>query len=103
MIAKSTAIKDRGGRSGGRAEGGRSYLGRSASGPGVLGLRPSRGGLTAAQKSAEGIVGGSDPGEGPNGGWQIEQRSRECQIFCVRGLCDGGSGVEPGTRRNPPS
>jgi hypothetical protein len=48
MIAKSTAIKGRGGRSGGRGQGGRSYLGRSA--PCPSGLRSSEGDLIVAQK-----------------------------------------------------
>jgi len=28
---------------------------------------------------------------------------RECQGFCVRGLCDGGSWLVPDASRNPPS
>ena len=59
MIAKSTVIKDRGGKSGGRAakavdltSGGLRCVPDSS-------LRPSQGDLTATQKSAEGIVGGT--------------------------------------------
>ena len=61
MIAKSTAIKDRGGKSGGRAA---KAVGLTSGGlrcVSATGLRASQGGLIAAQKSAEGIVGGSDP------------------------------------------
>jgi hypothetical protein len=61
-------IKDRGGKSGGRAV---KAVGLTSGGlRGVLatGLRPPQGGLTAAQKSAEGIVGGKRATEGPNGG-----------------------------------
>ena len=68
MIAKSTVIKDRGGKSGGRAvkavdltSGGLRCVPESR-------LRSSQGGLTAAQKSAEGIVGGASFAEGPNAG-----------------------------------
>jgi len=58
MIAKSTAIKDRGGKSGGRAA--KAVDLTSGDLCCVLkGLRLSQGGLTAAQKSAEGIVGGA--------------------------------------------
>src|SRR5262245_55516971 len=59
VIAKSTAIKGRGGKSGGRAG---KAVGLTSGGlrrvP-ATGLRSSQDGLTAAQKSAEGIVGGS--------------------------------------------
>ena len=68
MIAKSTAIKDRGGKSGGRAvkavgltSGGLRYVSATR-------LRSSQGDLTAAQKSAEGIVGGTSFAEGLNAG-----------------------------------
>jgi hypothetical protein len=61
VIAKSTVIKGRGGKSGGRAgkavdltSGGLRFV------P-ATGLRPSQGNLTAAKKSAEGIVGGGAP------------------------------------------
>ena len=33
----------------------------------------------------------------------LHQTPRECQIFCVRGFCDGGSLVGAGNSRNPPS
>ena len=68
MIAKSTVIKGRGGKSGGRAA---KAVGLTSGGLRCVpatGLRSSQGDLTAAQKSAEGIVGGSDAAEGPNGG-----------------------------------
>ena len=61
MIAKSRAIKDRGGKSGGRAV---KAVGLTSGGLRCVSatrLRPPEGGLTAAQKSAEGIVGGSAP------------------------------------------
>ena len=61
MIAKSMAIKGRGGKSGGRAA---KAVGLTSGGLRcvlVTGLRPSQDGLTAAQKSAEGVVGGSAP------------------------------------------
>ena len=68
MIAKSMVIKDRGGKSGGRAakavgltSGGLCYVSDSR-------LRSSQGDLTAAQKSAEGIVGGTSFAEGLNVG-----------------------------------
>ena len=57
MIAKSTVIKGRGGKSGGRAA---KAVGLTSGGlrcVSVTGLRPPQGGLTAAQKSAEGVVG----------------------------------------------
>ena len=58
MIAKSTVIKDRGGKSGGRAV---KAVGLTSGGLRCVshsGLRPPQGGLTATQKSAEGIGGG---------------------------------------------
>ena len=61
MIAKSTVIKGRGGKSGGRAV---KAVGLTSGGLRCVlatGLRSSQGGLTAAQKSAEGKVGGSAP------------------------------------------
>jgi hypothetical protein len=61
MIAKSTVIKDRGGKSGGRAA---KAVGLTSGGlrcVSATGLRPSQDGLTAAQKSAKGIIGGSAP------------------------------------------
>src|SRR3981081_4950378 len=67
-IAKSTTIKDRGGRSDGRAmkaadltSGGLRCVPQS-------GLRSPQGGLTAVQKSAEGVVGGASFAEGLNDG-----------------------------------
>ena len=68
MIAKSTAIKDRGGKSGGRAV---KAVDLTSGGLRCVldsGLRSSQGGLTAAQKSAEGIVGGTSFAEGLNVG-----------------------------------
>src|SRR6185312_3406699 len=59
MIAKSAVIKDRGGKSGGRAA---KAVGLTSGGlrcVSVTRLRLSQGDLTATQKSAEGIVGGS--------------------------------------------
>ena len=67
-IAKSTTIKGRGGRSGGRAA---KATDLTSGGLGCVpqsGLRPSQGGLTAAQKSAEGVVGGTSFAEGLNDG-----------------------------------
>jgi len=61
MIAKSTVIKGRGGKSGGRAA---KAVGLTSGGLRCVpdsGLRPSQDGLIAVQKSAEGIVGGSAP------------------------------------------
>jgi RNA-directed DNA polymerase len=61
MIAKSTVIKGRGGKSGGRAA---KAVGLTSGGLRCVpatGLRSSQGGLTAMQKSAEGIIGGSAP------------------------------------------
>jgi hypothetical protein len=59
MIAKSTAIKGRGGKSGGHAAKAVGLtLGDLRCVPDSR-LRSSQGGLTAAQKSAEGIVGGA--------------------------------------------
>jgi len=57
MIAKSTTIKDRGGRSGGRAA---KAVGLTSGGlrcVSATGLRSPQGGLTAVQKSADGKVG----------------------------------------------
>ena len=59
MIAKSTAIKDRGGKSGGRAAKAVDLTSGDLCCVLKSGLRLSQGGLTAAQKSAEGIVGGA--------------------------------------------
>jgi hypothetical protein len=68
MIAKSMVIKDRGGKSGGRAV---KAVGLTSGGLRCVlatGLRSSQGDLTAAQKSAEGIVGGTSFAEGLNAG-----------------------------------
>jgi hypothetical protein len=59
MIAKSTAIKDRGGKSGGRAVKAVDLTSGGLRGVPDSRLRSSQGGLTAAQKSADGIVGGA--------------------------------------------
>jgi hypothetical protein len=61
MIAKSVVIKGRGGRSDGRAVKAAGLTSGDLRRVPVTGLRPSQGGLTAAQKSAEGVVGGSAP------------------------------------------
>jgi len=61
MVTKSTVIKGRGGKSGGRAV---KAVGLTSGGlrcVSATGLRSSRGDPTAAQKSAEGIVGGGAP------------------------------------------
>lgn len=61
LIAKSTVIKDRGGKFGGGAV---KAVGLTSGGLRCVpatGLRSSQGGLTAMQKSAEGIVGGAAP------------------------------------------
>jgi RNA-directed DNA polymerase len=61
VIAKSTVIEGRGGKSGGRAA---KVVGLTSGGLRCVlatGLRSPQGGLTAAQKSAEGKVGGSAP------------------------------------------
>ena len=68
MIAKSMVIKDRGGKSGGRAA---KAVGLTSGGLRCVSnsrLRLSQGDLTAAQKSAEGIVGGARFAEGLNAG-----------------------------------
>ena len=61
MIAKSIVIKDRGGKSGGRAVKAVDLTSGGLRCVPASGLRSSQGGLTAAQKSAEGVVGGSAP------------------------------------------
>jgi hypothetical protein len=61
MIAKSTVIKDRGGKFGGRAA---KAVGLTSGGLRRVSetrLRLPQGDLIAAQKSADGIVGGSAP------------------------------------------
>ena len=68
MNAKSSVIKDRGGKSGGRAA---KAVGLTSGGLRCVSatrLKSPQGGLIAAQKSAEGIVGGGASAEGPNGG-----------------------------------
>ena len=73
MIAKSKVIKDRGGKSGGRAA---KAVGLPSGGLRCVldsRLRSSQGELTAAQKSAEGIVGGASFAEGPNVGRTLER------------------------------
>ena len=68
MIAKSTVINDRGGKFGGRAV---KAVDLTSGGLRCVldsGLRPSQGGLTAAQKSAEGILGETSFAEGLNAG-----------------------------------
>ena len=59
MIAKSKVIKDRGGKSGGRAAKAVGLTSGDLRCVSATRLRMPQGGLTAAQKSAEGIVGGS--------------------------------------------
>jgi hypothetical protein len=61
MIAKSMVIKDRGGKSGGRAVKAVGLTSGGLRSVPATGLRSSQGDLTAVQKSAEGIVGGSAP------------------------------------------
>jgi hypothetical protein len=61
MIAKSTVIKGRGGKSGGRAAKAVVLTSGDLRRVSATRLRLPRGGLTTAQKSAEGIVGGSAP------------------------------------------
>ena len=61
LIAKSTVIKGRGGKSGGGAGKAGGLTSGGLRRVPATGLRPSQGGLTAVQKSAEGIVGGSVP------------------------------------------
>jgi hypothetical protein len=61
MIAKSTVIKGRGGKSGVRAAKAVDLTSGGLHCVLATGLRPPQGGLTAVQKSAEGIVGGSAP------------------------------------------
>ena len=76
MIAKSTVIKDRGGKSGGRAA---KAVGLTSGGLHCVSatrLRSSQGGLTAAQKSAEGIVGGSVHRRPERWKRPVERRSR---------------------------
>ena len=59
LIAKSTAIKGRGGKSGGRAVKAVGLTLGDLRRVSARRLRLPQGGLTAAQKSAEGIVGGA--------------------------------------------
>jgi hypothetical protein len=59
MIAKSTVIKGRGGKSGGRAGKAVDLTSGGLRCVPATGLGPPQGDLTAAQKSAEGIVDGS--------------------------------------------
>src|SRR5215472_16323004 len=61
MIAKSKVIKDRGGKSGGRAAKAVDLTSGGLRCVSATRLRSSQGGLTATQKSAEGIVGGGAP------------------------------------------
>jgi hypothetical protein len=61
MIAKSTAIKDRGGKSGGRAAKAVELTSGDLRCVSATRLRLSQGDLNPVQKSAEGIVGGSAP------------------------------------------
>ena len=61
MIAKSTVIKDRGGKSGGRAVKAVDLTSGGLCCVSATRLRSSQGYLTAVQKLAEGIVGGSAP------------------------------------------
>ena len=66
LIAKSTVIKGRGGKSGGCAAKAVGLTSGDLRCVPATGLRLLEGGLTAAQKSAEGIVGGTSSAEGPN-------------------------------------
>jgi hypothetical protein len=59
VIAKSAAIKDRGGKSGGRAAKAVDLTSGDLRCVSDSRLRSLQGGLTAAQKSADGIVGGA--------------------------------------------
>jgi hypothetical protein len=68
MIAKSTVIEDRGGKSGERAVKAVDLTSGDLRCVSATRLRSSQGGLTAVQKSAEGIVGGTSFAEGPNAG-----------------------------------
>ena len=68
MIAKSTVIKGRGGKSGGRAVKAVDLTSGDLRCVPATRLRSSQGDLTAAQKSAEGIVGGTSFAEGLNAG-----------------------------------
>src|SRR5215472_3832947 len=61
MIAKSKVIKDRGGKSGGRAAKAVDLTSGGLRCVSATRLRSSQGDLTATQKSAEGIVGGGAP------------------------------------------
>jgi hypothetical protein len=94
-IAKSITIKDRGGRSDGRAvkaadltSGGLRCVPQS-------GLRSPQGGLTAAQKSAEGVVGGTSFAEGLNDGRTLGHGDLEPAMRPnkqVTGFCSDGKG-----------
>src|SRR5690242_16289449 len=68
MIAKSTGIKGRGGRSGGCAAKAVDLTSGGLHCVPASGLRSPQGGLTAAQKSAEGIVRRHRAAEGLNAG-----------------------------------
>ena len=59
LIAKSTAIKGRGGKFGGRAAKAVDLTSGDLCCVPQSGLRLSQGGLTTVQKSAEGVVGGA--------------------------------------------
>jgi len=61
VIAKSMVIKDRGGKSGGRAAKAVALTSGGLRRVPATGLGSPQGGPTTAQKSAEGIVGGSAP------------------------------------------
>ena len=77
MIAKSSVIKGRGGKSGGRAVKAVGFTSGGLRCVPVTGLRSSQGGLTAAQKSAEGVVGGTSFAEGLNNGRTLGRRDLE--------------------------
>jgi hypothetical protein len=72
MIAKSTVIKDRGGKSGGRAVKAVDLTSGDLRCVSATRLSSPQGDLTAAQKSAEGIVGGTSFAEGLNVGRTLE-------------------------------
>jgi len=76
MIAKSTVIKGRGGKSGGRAAKAVDLTSGDLRCVPDLGLSDSQEPLTAAQESAEGIVGGGDPLKARTVEWQVERQSR---------------------------
>ena len=95
MIAKSTVIKDRGGKFGGRAVKAVDLTSGDLCCVPESGLRTPQGDLTAAQKSAEGIVGGTSFAEGLNDGRTLGRGDLEPAMrpnIQITGFCSDGKG-----------